>query len=308
MYNQEIKEQFLAEYDGNRKLSARANFESIANYEELCQKDLAEMTFYEALEAIKNLDIGTYSTAFGIKTFIKSYVTWCHQYSKFKNTNLDLCSIDVDDVDCSRRIRELTFKSEDELIKELSSVRPFDEGYPEAIAILLTWIGVKQNEIASIRVSDVNLEKQWVYVPSSDLFVSFSDKIAEIFRVYEKTKVGYRSSGGDSRPVFRDDSYDRYVRKYLPKDKSSDPYTSVQIKHITHHLNTIYVDRGNPPKFTGSNVLMSGALYRVWMLEQRGVDVFSIKNKKEVANAFVVKANLYEILWLYRNYKRAFNL
>lgn len=308
MYNREIKDRFLDEYDGNRKLGARSILEKIGEHEEFLQKDLAEMSFDEVINAIKSLDIGTYSTAFGVKTFIKSYVEWCDRSTSFKNINLELCSIDVDDVDCSRRLSQLVFKNEDELIKELGSVRPFDEGYPETIATLLTWIGVKQSEIASIRMSDVNLEKQWVYVPDRDLFAKFSEKIADIFRVYEKTKIGYRASGGDSRPVFRDDSYDRFVRKYLPKGKSSDPYTSVQIKHITHHLNTIYVEQGNPPKFTGSNVLMSGALYRVWQLEQRGVDIFSIKNKKEVANAFVVKANLYEILWLYKNYKKAFNL
>ena len=308
MYNQEIKEQFLAEYDGNRVISARPNLELISEYEERLQKDLAEMSFDEVVESVSGLNIGTYKTAAGIQSFIRSYVKWCDQFHKFKKVNLDLCSISADDIDCSKRIRELFFQSEDELIKELSSVRPFDEGYPETIATLLTWIGVKQSDIASIKISNVNLEKQWVYVPDRNLFVSFSDKIADIFRIYEKTKVGYRSSGGDSRPVFRDDSHDRYVRKYLPKGKSSDPFTSVQIKHITHHLNTVYVERDNPPKFTGSNVLMSGALYRVWQLEQSGVDVFAMKNKKMVVNAFVAKANLYEILWLYRNYKKAFNL
>lgn len=308
MYNREIKEQFLAEYDGNRVIGARPNLELISVYEELFQKDLAEMSFNEAVEAISGLNIGTYKTAAGVQSFIRSYVKWCEQFNKFKNINLELCSINADDIDCSKRLCELVFKSEDELIKELGSVRPFDEGYPESIAVLLTWIGVKQSEISSIKISDVNLEKRWVYIRDRDLFASFSEKIADIFRVYEKTKVGYRSAGGDSRPVFRDDSHDGYVKKYFPKGKSGDPFTSVQIKHIVHHLNSIYVDNGNPPKFTGSNILMSGALYRVWELEQRGIDVFSIKNKKMVSNAFIAKANLYEILWLYKNYKRAFNL
>ena len=308
MYNREIKEQFLSEYDGNRVIGARPNLESLSAYEEMLQRDLAEMSFDEAVEAISGLNIGTYKTAAGVQSFIRSYVKWCDQFSKFKNVNLELCSISADDIDCSKRLRELVFKSEDELINELGSVRPFDEGYPESIAVLLTWIGVKQSEISSIKTSDVNLEKQWVYIRDRDLFASFSEKIADIFRVYEKTKVGYRSAGGDSRPVFRDDSHDGYVKKYFPKGKSGDPFTSVQIKHIVHHLNSIYVDNGNPPKFTGSNILMSGALYRVFELEQRGIDVFSIKNKKMVSNAFVAKANLYEILWLYKNYKKAFNL
>lgn len=307
MYNQEIKERFLSEYDGGHKNSALLHFEAISEHEELCGKDLSEMQTHEAVEALQHINIKTYKTAFGVLSFVRSYVKWCDTNSIFKNPNIELASLTVDDIDISDELKKVLFCSEDELIRELNTIRPFDEGYPEAIVTLLTWIGIKQNDIASIRISDVNLEKQRVYVKADDLFISFSDKIAEIFRIYEKTKVGYRSAGGDSRPVFRDDSHDRYVRKYLPKGKSGDPFTSVQVKHTIHHLNSIYVDRDNPPKFTGSNVLMSGALHRVWQLEQGGVDVFSIKNKKLVTDAFIAKANLYEILWLYRNYKRAFN-
>lgn len=308
MYNQEIKERFLAEYVGNRKSSAQLYFELINEREELLGKDLAQMQKHEVVATLKHIHIRTYSTAFGCLSFLRSYVKWCDTNSVFKSVNPGLISLTVDDIDISEELKEILFESEDDLIKEIDSIRPFDDGYPESISMLLVWMGLRLDEITSIRIDDVNLEKKWVYVPCRDLFVSFSDRIADILRVYEKTKVGYRSAGGDSRPVFRDDSYDRYVRKYLPKGKSNDPFTHTQIKHITNHLNSIYVDRGNPPKFTPGNVLMSGALHRISMLEQSGVDVFSIKNKKIVTTAFVAKANLYEILWLYRNYKRALNL
>ena len=98
MYNREIKEQFLAEYDGNRVIGARPNLELISVYEERLQKDLAEMSLDEVTEAISGLNIGTYKTAAGVQSFIRSYVKWCDQFCKFKNVNVELCSISADDI------------------------------------------------------------------------------------------------------------------------------------------------------------------------------------------------------------------
>ena len=68
------------------------------------------------------------------------------------------------------------------------------------------------------------------------------------------------------------------------------------------------MEAGNSPRFTAGNVLASGALKRLYDLEQGGVDIFSIKNKDIVSETYRAKAKLYEILWLYKNYKKAFNL
>lgn len=308
MYNPGIKEEFLAGYDGGNRKSARPLFEATGVFESACCKDFAEMTFEEAISAIREAKIGSYGTAAAIPGMIKHYVKWCQDSRVFKDVNLDLLKIGVDDIDSSKYLKEMVFISEDELIHHLNSVRPYADGYPEVIVMLFAWAGIKQNDVASIKISDVDIDNRKVYLERRGMYIGFSDKIAEILRVYEKTKVGSRSSGGDNRDVFRDDSHDRFVRKYFPKGKSGDAFTSVQIKHIVNHLNYLYVSQGNHPRFTGSSVLISGALHRVWELEQSGVDVFSIKNKKAVSEAFLVEAKLYEILWLYRNYKKAFNL
>lgn len=308
MYNPEIKEKFMEVYGGGSKKSIRSFFESISSYENVCKKDFAEMTFTEAIEAIKDANVGAYGTAAAIPAVIKGYIEWCKNSSAFDTVNSTLMEIGVDDIDASEYLKKLVFRSDEELIYHLNSVRPYTEGYPEVIVMLLVWAGIKQNDVASIKISDVDVENRRVYLSDRCEYAVFSDRIADVFRIYERTKVGYRSSANGSRAVYRDDSYDRYVRKYFPKGKSGDPFTSVQIKHIVNHLNYVYEEQGNPPRFTGSNVLMSGALRRVWELEQSGVDVFSIKNKRIVKEVFFVKAQLYEILWLYKNYKKAFNL
>ena len=81
-----------------------------------------------------------------------------------------------------------------------------------------------------------------------------------------------------------------------------------QIEDAVYLLNKAYVEQGNNPKFTSGSIMYSGGLRRVYELEQQGVDVFSIKNKNAVIQAYRAKAKLYEILWLYKNYKKAFSL
>lgn len=309
MYNQEIKERFLAESLGNKNENTlRAKFDAIGIYEEQVGKDFAEMSMEEALTAMSEARTNTYGSAFSLLSLMRNYVKWCDDNVVFIGVNQSLVHLEIDDIDISKSLSELLFKNEMELMKELRSIREFEDGYTEAIILLLGWIGIEQKDVLSITSSDVDLQEKRVFLKKYDKFVSFSDNIAYAFSRYEKTKVGSRSSGGDSRLVYRDDSYDRFVRKYCAKGQLGKDFTPTQVKHAVNKLNLAYVQNGNEPRFTGSNVVMSGALYRVMLLEKSGVDVFSIKNKNAVLDSFFVKAKLHEVLWLYKNYKRAFSL
>lgn len=306
MYNREIKEQFLAEYEGGRKVSARINFESIGEYEELCGKDIAEMQISEAIEALKCVHIKTYGTAFGVLSFIRNYIKWCREKSVFNDINTDLAALTVDDIDISGELKAMLFASEDELIKAMRSVRPFDDGYYDVIVVLFVWLGIPQKQITSIKIDDVNLSDNVVVFDGVD--IKFSDDIKDILSLYAKTKTGTRIKADGARIVYRDDSYDTFVRKFSAPKQLGKKITSSQIEDAVYLLNKAYVEQGNNPKFTSGSIMYSGGLRRVYELEQQGVDVFSIKNKNAVIQAYRAKAKLYEILWLYKNYKKAFSL
>lgn len=306
MYNPEIKERFLTEYEGNRKIGARSNFEAIGIYEELCGKDLAEMQIYEAVEALKYIHIKTYGTAFGILSFVRSYVKWCAANSVFHNLNTGLSSLTVDDIDISDELKEMLFTSENELISAMRSVRLFDDGYYDIVVALFLWLGIPQKQITSIKINDVNLTDN--IITFGDLTIPFSDSVKDVLSIYAKTKTGTRIKADGVRTVYRDDSFDTFVRKFCPIKQLGRKLTDSQIDDALYMLNKAYVDYGNSPRFTGGSLMQSGALRRVYELEQRGIDVFSIKNKNAVVQAYRVNAKLYSILWLYKNYKRAFNL
>lgn len=311
MYNQEIKEQFLQDYlaTGKEKNGCRAMFETVGQFEAISGKDLAEMSKDEVVQALESVDIGTYSSAAGIQSVIKAYVKWCMDNFPSMHFDRSLDYLEISDIDVSGFYSKTIFQNEDELIFELESVRHFDEGFTEGIILVFAWLGIEQKNALSVKIEDVNLTDRTIYLRDSGKIISFSERIADVLKVYERTKVGYRSAGGRERPVYRDDSFGNYIRRYCPASHLGvRPFDPANIRKSINDINQLYVAQGKESRLWNGNVVASGALYRIHTLELSGVDVFSLKNKDLVIEAFGVKSKLYEIHWMYRNYKRAFNL
>ena len=305
MYNQEIKERFLEECDPIKK-GFRPMFEALGPCESFYRKDLAEMTAGEFFESSKVLSTGTYKTAADVLLRVKTYVKWCGENCASLVINQKLLDLKVEDIDTTQYLSKTIFRNEDELIREMKSVRPFDDGYYDVIVVLFSWLGIPQKYAIDVKVNDVDFEKKIVKFNGTE--IPFSDNIGDILALYSKTKIGTRVNANGQRIVYRDDSYDTFIRRFSPPKQLGKKITNSQIEDAVYLLNKAYTEAGNAPRFTSGNVLASGALKRVYDLEQCGVDVFSVKNKDIVAKAYRAKAKLYEILWLYKNYKKAFNL
>lgn len=310
MYNQEIKERFLAEYSvsGKERVGWRSLFETVEEHESAIGKDLSEMSVSEVVRALTPAVIGTYSTAADIQCTIKTYTRWCAQNCPSLQPNRDLGELEINDIDASEYYAKTIFTNEDELIFELESVRHFDDGFTEGVILVLAWLGIEQKDVLSVKTGDVNIQERTIYVQKQNRTVTFSDRIAEVLKIYERTKVGSRSSGGSTRPVYRDDSWDTYIKKYAPNGRLGiKPLTPSRIRNAIGTINELYIAQGKPSRLWNGNIIASGALYRVRLLELSGMDVFSKKNKDAVLEAFGVKSKLHEVHWMYRNYKKAFN-
>lgn len=310
MYNQEIKERFCRTYvaAGKERTGCRSMFDTIGVYEESLGKDLAEMTKDEVICATRLMVVGAYKTAVSIQSKIKDYVKWCTQNQVFTNVNLDLIGFKIDDVDASAYLAKTIFKDEDELIRELQTVRRFDEGFTEGIILILAWLGIEQKDVLSIKTHDVDLARREINYRKYDKTIVFSEKICDVLRIYEKTKEGSRPAGGSSRPVYRDDSFNTYVRKYCPRGQLGvKPLEATNLRKMVNDVNKLYTAQGKESRLWNGNIIASGALYRLKNLEDNGVDVFSTKNRVDVVQAFAIDADMYEISWLYKSYKRAFN-
>lgn len=309
MYNQEIKEKFI-----NFIMSTGWSDSCISMFYVICEsesaidKDFAQMDVSEALEAMSHLSVSTYSSAYSRLSLARRYVEWCRDNRVFDNVNIQLLSIGINDIDSSSLINELTFRSEDDFIQSMRSVRPFDDGYYEVAALALAWIGLNQQQIMDLKTTDVDFENKTVFVKDIGT-IHISDAICEVLYIYNKTKVASRDHKNGARNVYHDDSFGTFMRKFVPADKLGvRQLEKQQVQGAVHKMNKAYQSKGNGPKFTIPNVVMSGGLCRVWELEKSGVNVFQAKNKELVANAYRAKAKLHEVLWVYRNYKRAYNL
>lgn len=307
MYNQEIKERFLAENIGEKnEKSCRAKFDDIGVYELKINKDFSEMSTEEAKQAMQEAHVSTYGSAFALLSQLRNYVKWCKENDVFSYINDGLVSLEVGDISISEDMKQTVFKDEQDLIKELVSVRTLDEGYYDIIVMVFSWLGITQNKLLSVRVNDVDFENMTVFCDGQRIL--FSESIKDILLRYSKTKRSTRMYKNGLREVFRDDSYDCFIRKFSAPKQLGKILTKSQIQDSVYDLNAQYIDLGHKSRFTISNVYTSGALYRVAKLERSGIDVFLMKNKNAVSEAFGDGSALHEILWLYKNYKAAFNV
>lgn len=307
MYNHEIKERFLSENIGEKnEKSCIAKFDDIGVYELEINKDFSEMSIEEAKRAMQEAHVSTYGSAFALLSQLRNYVKWCKENTVFSCVNDNLVSLEVGDINISEDMRQTVFKDEQDLIKELTSVRTLDDGYYDVIVMVFSWLGITQNKLLSVKINDVDFENMIVLCEGER--IQFSESILEILQRYSKTKRSTRMYKNGLREVFRDDSYDCFIRKFSSPKQLGKILTKSQIQDSVYDLNTQYMDLGHKSRFTISNVYTSGALYRVAQLEKSGVDVFLMKNKKVVSEAFGDGSALHEILWLYKNYKAAFNV
>lgn len=307
MYNQEIKERFLVENIGEKnEKSCRAKFDDIGVYELEINKDFSEMSIEEAKRAMQEAHVATYGSAFALLSQLRNYVKWCKANTAFSCVNEDLISLEVGDISVSEDMKQTVFKDEQDLIKELISVRTFDDGYYDVIVMVFSWLGITQNKLLNVKINDVDFENMIIFCDGEQ--IQFSESIKDILLRYSKTKRSTRMYKNGLREVFRDDSYDCFIRKFSAPKQLGKVLTKSQIQDSVYDLNASYMDLGHKSRFTISNVYTSGALHRVAQLERSGVDVFLMKNKNAVSGAFGDGSALHEILWLYKNYKAAFNV
>lgn len=310
MYNQEIKEKFIKETTVNwvSVSSLEATFKNIGVIENKKQMDFAQMQYADAVEALCNAGSMTYLSCMTLLTSARRYIKWCSKNDVFDNVSQAIKEISVDDIDISHIMAGLIFKDEDSFVHATRSMRPFDEGYYEVAVFALIWLGLDLQQIIDLKISDVDFENRVVFI-NGRVFATMSDATYNILYTYNRTKSASRDSKYKPRTVYRDDSFDKFIRKFAaPTQLGVKPLEKPQVRTAINEINNEYKEKGNEPQFTPSNISISGGLRRVFELEESGVDVFQVRNKELVINAYRAEAKLYEILWMYRNYKRAISL
>lgn len=312
MYNEEIKKRFFGESGSNKKVAGSITiaFEEISVFEKELGRDVFEMTLPEIKQCLNNVDFLESSTLSTTITALKSYAKWCAHNDIFNDCPGGIFAISPKDVDPAIAMEKRLFKDENSLNAAISKVRTFSDGYPEVMAAVLLWSGLTMPEVFRLRDEHINLETGVVLnEDGSEVIAELSPWVLSKAQVYAGTKSGFRDSGNGPFEVVCDRSFDSFVKRFCSTNAKNygKRLSYNQIVDAIYRMNEAYRDLGYTQQFSSTNIRRSGALYRLWKLEQSGVNLEAPENRTLVESTYGAK-KYYGIIWQYKNYKRAFNL
>lgn len=306
MYNQEIKERFLAESKKNE--SKRRYLERITSAEESVNLDICQMSRAQAIKAIESVgmsyDLGTFDT---IISNVKVYAKWCFDAGLFPDEHYGIMGISATDVNPQEFIRQYIYLSEDELAKNIGELVPLYDGLIEVSACFLAWLGV--DDPLSIRDEDVLLDAGKILRNNVVIVDGMSDFLRDFFARYRKLKTSTRENGTTVYTVVKDNSYDTFLKQFcsVNSKKLGKKLELRNVQTAINKLNDRNVYAGNVPRITYRNIMKSGSLARLYVAEKNGLQVFDRTNK-EIVEGFFYQSDYRSIVWLYKHYKEAFNL
>lgn len=313
MYNQEIKERFLAECNQKSAYSTTRPklFDNISVFEESLSKDLGEMSREEAVLAVNFLEPVEYGTATTALTTLKVYARWCSEQDLFPGSSYALGSLTIDDIDATLALSKMLFRDDKDFVDTIRSTISLHDGYVAPVYLAFAWLGVDQKYALTVKDAAVDLRNRVVHDESGNIVVDgFSDAIHYVLESFVKCNLSTRENGSSTTEVIKDRSVDQFIKRFHPRvsEEFGEPINETQIQSAVTRLNRSHGEREQKSRFTYSNVQESGALYRVFQLEQSGVDVFAKKNIHLVQKAYKKPKPYHKIIWKYKFYKKAFDL
>lgn len=310
MYNAEIKERFLSE-NKNADAGTRPVFVVMEQYETVLQKDVSLMSVSELPIYLNDsklaLELGSIE---GAISKLRRYAKWCVSQGFVSPDQSGILQISTDDIDPSGAMSKMFFRDEQDFLYSMRKVADFEDLQNGVIALCLGWLGLSARESVALRDGDVDLVSRTIFDPSGTVIVNgFSDDMARIFELYRATKTATRQNGATPYAVIKDLSHDGFIKRVCSPNSArlGNPVSERQLITYVNKLNQKYAMLGYSPRFSMENANRCGGLYRLWKLENDGVEVLNKQNADIVERVY--GHGVYrKIAWQYKFYKKAFNL
>lgn len=310
MYNAEIKERFLSE-NKNADAGTRPVFVVMEQYETVLQKDVSLMSVSEMPMYLNDsklaLELGSIE---GAISKLRRYAKWCVSQGFVSPDQSGILQISTDDIDPSGAMSRMFFRDEQDFLYSMRKVADFEDLQNGVIALCLGWLGLSARKSVALRDGGVDLVSRTISDPSGTVIVNgFSDDIARIFELYRATKTATRQNGATPYAVIKDLSHDGFIKRVCSPNSArlGDPVSERQIITYVSRMNQKYTALGYSPRFSMENANRCGGLYRLWKLENDGIDVLNKQNADIVEQVY--GHGVYrKIAWQYKFYKKAFNL
>lgn len=308
MYNEELKNGYLGTLNAKGTIDvAKRSISAFAPFEEKLGIDLCQMDRKQVIDSMQKMEFIERNTIENIVTNSKAYARWCYDNGHFPGAFYGILGVKPSEINPQRQIRESIILTEDELFNGIGMATPLHDGYVEAIACVFAWLGVPKP--LEIRESDVFLDGRKILHDGKVIVDGMSDRVYDFLVEYRKLKTSTRTNGNGTYPVYRDDSYDTFIKQYttMSDKRRGKKITPVIYQSAIAKMNMRIKEKHGNPKFTYDNILRSGSLSRLYAAERNGLDVFDSGNAERVEGYFN-RSRYRNIVWLYKHYKEAFNL
>lgn len=193
LYNEEVKERFLSQYDNEQtQITMRNVFYKTELVESVLGKDLYEFSLDELGKAIENTNPHTRNVAMSTGRFISQYITWAIEPPERirKNALNPLKGVTSEFydklIDKTRKIHH----SYEEFLELLSQL----DNSQDAALLFLFWegiIGERFSQIQALKLSDVNFDNSTIYVKERDEDVSVDPECLKYIEKANDEKTYY---------------------------------------------------------------------------------------------------------------------
>lgn len=317
MYNPEIKQRFMDENETvlpKRRLGKISLILSLLEvFEEKFSKDVAEFSFAEAKEAMENCGYVEFSTVTDLSENVKKYIDWCYSTGIFPKLDDGFLRLRADDLDLTDVIRAVYFKDEADFVSSLSSavVRAgftLDDGYVQPPILALAWLGLSNDEIATLQNNQVDFENRCIMLDSKPE-ITITDGVFDILLRYARCNESTRHF----IRVFKDRSVSTFIKRILPENSKffGQSFTRAQLTApLTRFVESLDDDL-SPQRFMISSIRRSGRYYSLWDFERTtGLDPIATENKSVINRIFgydeSYHSSYYDIKRMYTFYRKAF--
>lgn len=284
MYNQDIKERYLATRVSSVYNEYRNYFEVSSKLEEIVSKDVACFSIAEIDAFLSNYGFCEPDTVKNRIAKLSSYTTW---YSE----NIQACTNNYKRYDVSRfpyaeMLKPTLLYSANELSNRILQVYDAYSGQPAMAALMLAWLGIDSADSVTLKKEQVDTRNGKIYDSTGAIIVhQMPDVIRERLDIYSKTYSAIRVQNQTFTVYAEDIGYFIKRMKTANSGKKSGPYSNRQMVGYIRELHDKYAEMfgkeaATPLNYT--NVQRSGNFYRLHQLDLAGVDVHDIKNADKV--------------------------
>lgn len=307
MYNEKCKNQFLLSTSDD-KATFVLNVVT-TQFEELLGKDLAQFSKTEALSMLAHTGYFNTQTLRTIIRVSKEYCRWCIERKVFNTVYNPFDHIQITDIDLSETVRHKLISSPEKYAEIVRSVHDPHDAYMDTPVMCFLWLGIRYQDMLSIRSDDMHPESRSLFVPSlNQTYRHIPQEITDILQTYRDTKVSSRFSGKSNYPVYEDD-IGMFIKRMLPQRSvlRGAPIGYRNLSQSFHIFNEAYgASIGAPFPLDQDSIARSGMYWQLYVMEKSGVNLSENKHLPVISQILGTKqpGMIKDMLWIYRLYQQ----